>query len=252
MLARKLTLTLFWILFSWSTLSTAASYTIGVENLNYYPLASIDEKKEYSGFARELFDAFAAKKGHKITYIPLPIPRLWDTFLNNKLDAKYPDHTYWNADIKKAKGLNITYSLPVVKFTEGLMVLPAKKGQGMDKIKKIATVRGFTPFPYLDAVQKGLVTVSEHSDLDAAIQMGLNERVDGVYVNVAVALAVLHKENNDGKLIYDSSLPKSDNNYFLSSISHPELIKDFNEFLITEKATVDKLKERFKAEEGLQ
>ncbi len=48
-----------------STAGTAmgnANFTVGVENINYYPQYTY-ENKEYKGYARELLDLFAKSKG---------------------------------------------------------------------------------------------------------------------------------------------------------------------------------------------
>ncbi len=222
----------------------AGNFSIGVEVTEYLPISRGDGGN-YTGYARELLDAFAAKYGHTFTYKPLPVNRLFDEFTVQKsVDFKFPDNAFWAADAKK--GLNITYSKGLVLVVEGLMVLPANKGK-VSAVSKIATLRGFTPFPYLDQIKAKKITVTEVNTTDAALSMGEAGRVDGVYLGVLAAnytLAEVMKK--PGALVFDDKLPNSSNDFSLSSISHPEVVKQMDEFLVKEKDTVTKLKAKYK------
>ncbi len=222
----------------------AGNFSIGVEVTEYLPISRGDGGN-YTGYARELLDAFAAKYGHTFTYKPWPVSRLFDEFTVQKsIDFKFPDNAFWAADAKK--GITIAYSKGIVSVTEGLMVLPANKGK-VTTVTKIATLRGFTPFPYLDQIKAKKITVTEVNTTDAALSMGEAGRVDGVYLGVLAAnytLAEVMKK--PGALVFDDKLPNSSNDFSLSSISHPEVIKQMDEFLVKEKDTVLKLKAKYK------
>ena len=147
----------------------SGNYSVGVEGHQYLPISN-GEGGSYTGYARELLDAFAAKAGHKFTYKPMPIARLYDEFLVQKsLDLKFPDNAYWAGDAKK--GLKIAYSGGLVSVSEGLMVLPADKGKPISRVAKIAIIRGFTPYPYLDQVKAKKISVSEANTPDAALSI---------------------------------------------------------------------------------
>ena len=49
-----------------------------------------------------------------------------------------------------------------------------------------------------------------------------------------------------GVLVLDDALPKSVNDFSLSSIGHPEVVKQMDEFLVKEKDLVLKLKAKHK------
>lgn len=227
-----------------ATSAWSGNFTIGVEAHDYMPISK-GEGGAYSGYARELLDAFAAKYGHTFTYKPLPVSRLFDEFAVQKsVDFKFPDNAYWAADAKK--GITITYSKGLVLVTEGLLVLPANKGK-LTSVTKIATLRGFTPFPYLDQINSKKIAVTEVNAADAAISMGEAGRVDGVYLGVLAAnhiMAVAMKK--PGALVFDDKLPKSANDFSLSTISRPEVIKQMDEFLVKEKDAVLALKAKHK------
>ena len=229
-----------------ATTTFAGNYVVGVESTEYLPISHV-QGGNYSGYARDLLDAFAAKYGHTFTYKALPVPRLWDEFLTAKsLDLKFPDNSYWNADAKK--GITVTYSKGLVSVTEGLLVLPANKGKlAGASLSKLSTLRGFTPYPYLDSIKSSKVKVSEVNSTDAAISMAAEGHVDGAYLGVMAANYVMTEQmKKPGELVFDEKLPNSTNDFALSSISHPEIVKQMDEFLVKEKDLVAKIKAKNK------
>jgi len=54
----------------------AEHYVIGVEALPFSPHYSLDPQGQYQGFAREVFDLFAAHSGVQLSYRPMPVDRL--------------------------------------------------------------------------------------------------------------------------------------------------------------------------------
>lgn len=222
------------------------NYVVGVEALNYYPHYS-DEGKQYSGFARDLLDAFAKDKGYSFEYKILPVARLYGEFFAGALDFKYPDNQLWQES--KRKGLTIEYSEPVVSYTDGVLVLPANKGKGVEKIKSLGTVRGFTPWDYLGLVESGQIKVQEVNSFQQSLLQGINARVDGVYMNLEVG----HYHLNNvlklpGALVFDEALPSSKGFYTLSSTKNGQVIVEFNKFLIEHATEVSALKAKY----GLQ
>ena len=84
----------------------SGNYKIGVENTDYMPLYRGDTAT-YSGYARELLDAFGKKYGHTFSYYPYPMVTLFDEFaIKKSLDFKFPDNPYWVADAKKGIKIN--------------------------------------------------------------------------------------------------------------------------------------------------
>jgi len=111
---------------------------IGVEDNRYLPHYSF-ENGEYSGFGREVLDAFFSDAGLDYEYRALPVARLFSDFIDGQVDFKYPDNEIWSSDEKA--GLFIRYSDPVVAYVDGLSVVPDKIGTPIDQVKIIGTVR---------------------------------------------------------------------------------------------------------------
>lgn len=222
----------------------AGSYTVGVEAIDYQPVYR-GENGQYNGYARELLDAFASKYGHTLSYRPLPVARLFDEFLNaDTLDFKFPDNAQWAPDLKKGKTLS--YSQPAITITEGLMMPAATKGKPLAAVKSIGTMRGFTPWPYLDAINRKAIAVTESNTFDALIQLSLNQRVDGIYIATVVADYHLGELKKPGALVLDDALPLSRSGFSLSTRKHADVVRQFDEFLVKEKATVARIRAKYR------
>lgn len=223
----------------------SGNFTVGVEAHNYSPISN-GEGGDYKGYSRELLDAFAAKAGHKFTYKTLPIARLYDEYLVQKsFDLKYPDNPQWAGDMKK--GAHITYSSGLVTVAEGLMVPAANKGKPVTSITKIAQIRGFTPYPYLGLIKDKKIAVTEVNDAVSALSMADAGRVDGVYMGKIAANYILADVmKKPGALVFDDALPSSRNDFTMSSMAHPEVVKQLSDFLASEKDLVAKLKAKYK------
>jgi len=226
-------------------LATAAeprTYTVGVEDLQYYPAYSVRDG-EYAGIGREVLDRFAAQQGIVFRYEPLPVARLTRYFIDELVDFKFPDNANWQQSLKAGK--RIVYSQPVFPYVDGVMVLPARRGQGIGQLKTLGTVRGFTAWDYLGLVDSGQVSLREANSLQNLVTMLQLGRVDGVYFNIAVANHYLDEVKQSGALVFDDTLPHTQDTYALSTIKYPALIDAFNAFLAAEQAWLAELQRRY-------
>lgn len=225
-------------------------YVVGVQNFSeYLPYSSYDKKsKEYTGFNRKILDLFAKSKGYTFSYKALPLKRLTVDYIKGKVDLKYPDNKYWAKGLKKGK--NIKYSSTVVNYIDGVLVKPGNKGMGVENLKKMGILRGFTPFTYLKQIKSGKVKVVENNSIAGLLKQVQKGRIDGAYFNVAVTQHYL-KSLPKVKVTFDGSLPHARSTRHLSSFKHPKLIKEFNAFLKGNKGKVEALKAKYKVEEGI-
>ncbi|TWI92759.1 extracellular solute-binding protein (family 3) [Roseibium hamelinense] len=220
----------------------AEDIVVGVENLSYYPHYTMDGG-EYGGFARALLDAWAADQGHNLTYKPFPITRLMSMLVNGEVDLKYPDNAYWSADMKQDK--NVIYSEQIVEYIDGVSVKPEKIGAGMGAVETLGTVRGFTPWSWLDETKSGQVKLSEVNELDGLVKQAVSDRIDAAYANVAVIQHHLSETGQDGALVFDPDLKHTRDFYYMSSTTKPGLIEDFNGWMAANQDKVDALKAEY-------
>lgn len=218
----------------------------GVESARFYPLFSTNSKNEYIGFARELFDCFGAAKGYKIKYKPHPISKIFGSYYKNEFDIKFPDNPFWDADNKENR--DIIYSEEITEYIDGTMVEPEKLGQGVEKIKKLGILRGFTPFDYLDYIEKKKVITDESSAFHGLVTGILSERIDAFYLNVAITRHVLETIDQKGLFEFDPDLPHTRSFYQASSITNPEAIADLNAFLRESKDEINALRLKYKVD----
>lgn len=217
---------------------------IGVGDHEYLPHYTFI-KNEYGGFGRDLLDAFAGSQGYIFEYRALPKKRLLMEYFTGQIDLIYPDNAKWASAARI--GHEIKYSSNVVAYIDGAMVLPAKKGTiKFDALRSIGTIRGFTLWEYMDRIKSGSLILEETNSFVGLLEMTLNNRTQASYLNIAVAdyylTKVLGKPN---ELVFDEALPHTKDNYHLSTIKRPEVILEFNNFLVANKKTVMELKNKY-------
>ncbi|MFI8608095.1 substrate-binding periplasmic protein [Pseudomonas sp. NPDC077649] len=216
---------------------------VGVELQPYLPYYEVQDG-EYRGYARELLDAFAAERGYRFVYTALPVRRLDRDFLAGRVDLRYPDHPLWNAEEKA--GHLIHYSQPTVPYLDGVLVKPAHLDQDSGRIRRLGTVNGFTPWPYLEDIRAGRTRLVQNSRIDYLLRMALADRVDAVYLSPRVAARQLRQLGlPPNALVFDPQLAYVEDHYYLSSAGRPQLIAEFDRFLLEQAAQVEQIRQRY-------
>ncbi|WP_457441216.1 substrate-binding periplasmic protein [Pseudomonas sp. TE3786] len=233
-----------------ATTAHAQTYVVGVENLPFMPHYSTDKQGNYTGFAREVLDLFAAKAGIQLEYRPLPVERLLPALLQGEVDFKYPDNADWAQPQKAGKSLH--YSQAVVNYVDGVLVPPMQQGQGVDKLQRLAIVSGWTPWAYQARIEAKQTLLTTSEDLPSMIKLALKNEADGAYFNVVVATYYLDTiRARPGALLFDSKLPYTRGTFNLSSSKYPELISRFDQFLAEQHEAIAALKEKYQVEANL-
>lgn len=216
---------------------------IGVEKGDFYPFF-IMKKGNYRGFSRELFDLYAQEKGQRITYTAATVGKLTEKFVSGDVAFKFPDNPVW-AKHKKST-VKVLYSLPVVNFTDGLMVMSENRGRPLSAIKTVGVIRGFTPFPILSQINSGAIKLKEYTHTPIIVKKLMAGEVDAIYVNIEVAGHIItEKMEGADQVVFDSQLPHAADSYYLSTISRPETIESFNDFLTQNQSQISELKHKY-------
>ncbi len=230
----------------------ATELVMGVEDLPYLPYYSVEQGESgraYGGYARELFDAFAAARGHSIRYRPLPVERLYRELLDGRIDFKFPDNPEWRHELKKTRSLG--YSRAIAPFTDGVMVPPEHRTKEKDGPLKIGTVRGFTPWPLMPDIDRGTIQLSENNSISGLLRQCIEGRLDGVYLNVEVARFQLKNLlRRSAALVLDDSLPHSRSAYYVSTIRRPGILAELDVWLREHREQVGELRRKWGIEEG--
>ena len=242
---------LFGVLAAFAGSATAAgkTYTIGVEELDYSPVYATKDGN-YTGYAREVLDAFAKERGYRFEYKAFPVKRLFAVFFQEQVDFKFPDNPYWQSELRTGK--TVTYSGSVVTYIDGALVRPELKDATPDKIKTLGTVAGFTPWAWMDLIKNKQVTLRENASFTALAQQVAAKRVDAAYASVAVLNYQLDNVlKTPGALVFNSKLPHSKDSYFLSTLKHPEVIAEFDAWQKGKQDFIRTLKKKHGVEKGV-
>ena len=206
---------------------------IGTEDIEYYPHygRAHDGDGEFAGYARELFERFAAESSLAVDYHPMPIKRLYQSLMvDGTIDFKYPDNANWQKALHALKP--VYYSDPVGYYMDGVMVHSDRREMSLSELRVLGIMRGFTPEPYLQAINEGRIQIREYSKTGDMLRALLAKRVDAAYLNIDVANYQLQQKFEAGAPIeYLPKLPSASGEYRLSTVKHPAIIRQFNQFL---------------------
>ncbi|WP_394558591.1 substrate-binding periplasmic protein [Aquipseudomonas alcaligenes] len=228
----------------------AQTYVVGVEQQAFQPHYWQDEQGEYRGFAREVLDLFARDAGIELRYQTFPVSQLTQQLLDGNVDFKYPDSPRWAIGAKQGAG--VAYSQPVVSYVDGVLVAPAKLGQGVEHLQRLALVEGWTPGDYQERIAAGKTQLVRAADLKQMLRLAMRDEAQGAYYNVVVATYYLDNiRTRPGALVFDPSLPHSRGSFHLSSVRQAQLLKRFDQFLQAKASEIAALKERHGVEAGL-
>ncbi|MCG8614292.1 MAG: transporter substrate-binding domain-containing protein [Pseudomonadales bacterium] len=218
-------------------------YTIGVENVDYQPFYTT-EAGVFSGFAKDILSLFAQHSEFEFEFVPLPIKRLHDAYLNGELDLLYPDNPDWIPDLKDKKAIH--YSDPLVKVVDGVMVKPERKYQGIEKLKQLGTMSGYTLPAYSDQIETGQIELVEVKEMLSLLQMVSFGRIDAAYVTINPAMfALKHQADWPGSLTFDPSLPYDLAEHRMSTFKYNDLLLKFNSFLREHAEQIEALKKHY-------
>ncbi|KXX65653.1 transporter substrate-binding domain-containing protein [Marichromatium gracile] len=238
MIARLVTLLL--ILLPGALQAAEERYVIGVENIDYLPHYAAHTGR-FEGFARELFDAFAAAVGIEFDYKPLPVPRMVVSLLRDEVDFLYPDDPSWRTEARD--GRSFYYSAPVVSYIDGTLVRPESLGQGGEWVQRLGIVVGFTPCAWQSRLETGTPVLRENAGFAALLNQLHSGRIDAAYANVAVAAEQSRRLfGRADALVFDPGLPLAQGEYRLSTRAHTGLLARFDRWLATESARVEAIR----------
>lgn len=235
---------------TWSVSPAAArDVTIGVEAIDYLPAYGVRDGA-FVGAAREIFDAFAAARGHRLTYKPLPVKRLYAELARGGIDLKFPDSPEWAPGLRQ--GRIPVFSGPVIAYVDGTLTRRETADMGPEGIRSLGTIAGFTPTAWAGRLDGGRVVLKENANLEQLLRQVKAERIDAAYCNVAMALHTAEQAGLADEVVYAPALPRVEGGYHLSSVSAPELVAEFDRWLAANTGLVAEVIARTGAEKGVR
>ncbi|WP_157725098.1 ABC transporter substrate-binding protein [Vogesella sp. LIG4] len=217
------------------------TFTVGVEDYpNFLPYSSY-QNGQYRGLGKDILDAFAREHGYTFHYRVFPLKRRDMLFVEGKLDFSFPDNPNWVTDLKKNAAISY---VPMLPFTDGVLVRPEHVGKGLAHLKVLGVPLGFTPYPYQQLINNGALQVEEVTQYDALYQKLLTRHVDGTYMNTRIARYYWSRIRKTAKepVVYDPALPHATGFWYLSTTRHTDVIEAFKQFLVSHRKEIDALK----------
>ena len=232
------------LVFTHINFSSAQEFIIGVEEVSYYPLydfSATDPNKP--SFSKELLTAFFEQHNYSYRFVALPIKRFNKWYVEQGIDFKFPDNVRWRTE--KQNKLGITFSQSVIKLMAGSYVLKSNANFTRSDVKKLATIFGFMPTLWLDKVASKELTLIEENTPFSIVKHVIHGNVDATNIDANVIRHNLKLLGKPNEIILDTHIKHEVYSYHLSSIKHPQIIIQFNEFLQHNTQLLKQLKKKY-------
>lgn len=217
--------------------SAATKYTIGVQELAYFPHYDFTDQESNSLF-EQLLKAFSDDTGIQFEIVRLPIKRLDNAFYNQKnIDFMFPSNPQWQDEV------DVTYSLPLVNIIGGTMVRPEKKGSGLANFQSLTVPFGFKPVEWIKLSDEIHINFIELQDAQKCLNLVLSGRADGADIEFSVANYLVQEMGLPNALVIDTDLPTSQVGFHLATWKHKKVIKHLNQWLTDNASRVKQLKQ---------
>jgi hypothetical protein len=220
----------------------AAEFTIGVEDIAYFPYYNF--KTQAPSFSKDLLDKFAEDSGHKITYLPLPINQFSKWLFEEDIDFKFPDNLRWQ-EAWDTRHLDMYYSDDILLMTAGTVILRKNQHKKQDFFKHIGIITGFLPTQWLEQLKQRNVEIIEDSSPKVLVNQLLHNIVDGLDIDLAVANYHLKELKLQEELVVSQNTSRQVFSYQLSSMKYPLIIEQFNRWLAQNYSFTQKLKQQY-------
>ncbi len=217
---------------------------VGVEDVPFFPL--FDFMNSESSFTKDLLDEFASQHNYTFEYLPMPVKKFGMWLFDKDIDLKYPDNKRWNESevINDLAAKKLTYSKPTLYLFAGTLTLDPKIKSKKD-VKILGTLLGFHPTNWVKELESKEVVLYETSSTLVLMQQLLRGQVDAINIEPTVANHYLKKINSKLTVSINRNIKHEVYAYHLSTLKHPEVIKEFNVFLENNAEFIDSLRQRY-------
>lgn len=101
-------------------------------------------------------------------------------------------------------------------------------------------------------MEAGKIKILENNDYAGLLKQTILGRNDGAYSNIASSRYYLNNIlKQPDALVFDETLPHVRSARSLASIKHPEIIAEFNAFLVDRSDDIAALKQKYAVEDGV-
>ena len=222
-------------------------FIVGTEDINFYPHYDFT-RPDSTGFANEVLALFAKEYGYRFSFQPLPVKRLYHE-LDNLVDFIYPDNPNWTS-LQRVEGQRL-FSEPVIHNLGTTMVRPEQQHITLADFRTLAVIHGFTPTAWLKLRNEYRFKLYEVPNAVSAINLVIKGQLDGADVEYSVAQHILRSQQQEGALVAATQLPRTRVSFHLSTVRHPEVLQQFNRFLLSHQVEIASLKQKYQLTDEL-
>jgi len=223
----------------------ADRYVIGIEQIDYYPHYDFS-KRQQRGYFVDLIQLFSEKTGHQFTFMPLPVKRLYQSS-TSEIDLIYPDNPQWQQHYEA--GIDKVFSKPVIFTLGSTLVKPEQQHISLEQFRSLAVIHGFVPTKWLALKNQYKYRMVDVPDVASALGLVLKGRLDGANIEYNVAQHYLRSIAAQDQLVIAEQLPFTQLPFLLSTVKHPKLLAQFDQFLLDNAAQVAALKQKYQLQE---
>ncbi|WP_199609796.1 hypothetical protein [Flocculibacter collagenilyticus] len=216
-------------------------FTIGVEDVPYFPLYDFNTNKDT--YARELLDAFAQAYNYQFKYVAMPIKRFDKWLLDTDIDFKYPDNIRWFSDASLRD--KFTMSDSTIELLAGTFTSKEGLAKPVKEKHVFGTLFGFHPTLWIDGIKRGQIELHEDTSPRILVQKTLHGHIHGINLVPEVINYHLNAIKNGGEIKLDKRYRYEVYSYHLSTIKHPDVIRQFNTFLKQNGVLIERLKAKY-------
>jgi len=182
--------------------------------------------------------------GYQFKFVALPLKRFDKWYAQEAIDFKFPDNARWRTE--QSKKLNIQYSQAVLNLTAGTYVLKKNKNNEKKNIKRLGTIFGFHPTLWLKSIENNSIELVGSSSPYSLLKHLLHGNVDALYIDKNVIDYNLKRLNKKSyTVVLNKKINHEPFSFHFSTISHPEIIQQFNDFLQNHYPSISAMKKKY-------
>lgn len=235
---------LFSIFFSFNSLAeNKKTYIIGVEDYISYPYQT-SVNGNYYGIYREILDEFAKSENIKFIYEPYKIKDLYTNLYTERIDFKFPDNPVWRSPQKEK--FKIIYTDFLGHYIDAIFVRKEDLNKNLNELEKFGVAEDIILWTLINKNKEGKVNIVHAKNCAELLSMLERKEINGIFCNYSVMKYLLKDSALQNEIVINLDLPFIDNYYYISTISHPDIVKKFNIWISKNREFINKKINEFK------
>ena len=221
------------------SISIANAYVVAMPIQNFSPQYQVKADKK-SGFLPIILKKFSKDKGVELKIVSLPVKRYIQMVIDGKVDFILPDNKTWlhNDNLKK-----FIFSDPIMQSRVSYFS-HEENSKSIKDIKSIATISGYTLDYFSKEIKNKKIKVNELQKIESLMSFINQKRADLGYFHDDILEDYLLR-NKKLKLKKRSDIKSDLFTYHLSTIKHPEIINQFNQWMKENQSWIKEKKEHY-------